>query len=371
MILKEFDGTWTAGLKIASLPHLSAIRTILRQPAENVSAAAFQEKKVNAAAAEADPDYHPANDRSQMNLARQRQIKANLKIRARVIQAVREYFIRHDYLEIETPCRIPAPIPEAHIEAENSGDWYLQTSPEICMKPLLSAGFSRIFQICRCFRRNERGAKHLPEMTLLEWYCAGMDYFEMMTQCENLLCSVSRTVNQSENLVYQGNQIDLNPPWDRLTVARAFERYAALSLEQALTQECFDEVMSFEIEPRLGLNKPVFLFDYPAAKSALAKLNEKNAETAKRFELYISGLELCNAFSELNDPVLQQKRFEAEQRARKSNNKELTPLPENFLKALAKMPDAVGNALGIDRLVMLFADTNQIDDVVAFTPEEL
>lgn len=306
-----------------------------------------------------------------MNLNRQAHIKKNLALRAHVIQAVREYFIRHDYLEIETPCRIPAPIPEAHIEAENSGDWYLQTSPEICMKPLLAAGFSRIFQICRCFRKNERGAKHLPELTMLEWYCTGMDFFEMMTQCENLLCYVSRTVNQSENLIYQGKKIDLSPPWDRLTVARAFETYATLSLEQALSQECFDEIMSFEIEPRLGEGKPVFLFDYPAAKSALAKLNEKDAETAKRFELYISGLELCNAFSELNDPVLQQKRFEDEQRARKAKNKELYPLPENFLKALEVMPDAVGNALGIDRLVMLFADAKQIDDVVAFIPEEL
>ena len=117
--------------------------------------------------------------RSIMPFYRQSSIEKNLKLRARTVQAVRDFFIGKDYLEIETPCRIPAPAPEEHIDAQISGDWFLQTSPELCMKRLLAAGYHRMFQICKCFRQNERGSKHLPELTMLEWYTSGTDYFEI------------------------------------------------------------------------------------------------------------------------------------------------------------------------------------------------
>jgi lysyl-tRNA synthetase class 2 len=306
-----------------------------------------------------------------MNTNRQSYIKRNLWLRAQIIQAVRTFFIDNDYLEIETPCRIPAPAPEAHIEAEVSGDWFLQSSPELCMKRLFAAGYPRIFQICRCFRQKERGSKHLPEMTMLEWYTAGHNYFDMMEQCEELIRFVARRAGFEDFLVYQGNRIDLNAPWPRMSVTDAFERFSSVSMETAVLQDRFDQLTAFDIEPNLGHNKPLFLYDYPADAASLARLKPGNRSIAERFELYISGLELCNAFSELTDPLEQRTRFENEQKNRSKFGLQAYPLPEKFLDSLQFMPEASGIALGIDRLVMLFANTANIDDVVAFTPEEL
>ena len=272
---------------------------------------------------------------------------------------------------METPIRIPAPAPEAHIDAQPSGSWFLQTSPELCMKRLLAAGYPRIFQICKCFRRNERGRRHLPELTMLEWYTAGHDYSNMMTQCEALLTEVAGSLGLREGLCYQGRRIDLSLPWPRITVAEAFDRLAGISVEQAMEEDRFEEVLALEIEPRLGVEKPLFLYDYPAACGALARLKSSNRRLAERFELYIGGLELCNAFTELNDANEQRARFDTERESRGQAGLTVYPMPERFLEALKDMPDAAGNALGIDRLVMLFADTTEIDDVVAFTPEEL
>jgi elongation factor P--(R)-beta-lysine ligase len=295
----------------------------------------------------------------------------NLRLRARIIRTVRQFFAENDYLEIETPIRIPAPAPEAHVDAQPSGNWFLQTSPELCMKRLLAAGYPRIFQICKCFRRGERGRRHLPELTLLEWYTAGADYKGMMTQCEALICAVARQAGFGDVLRYNGQRIDLTPPWPRLTVAEAFGRFTSLSADQALKENRFDELLALEIEPQLGVEKPLFLYDYPAACGALARLKPSNRRLAERFELYIGGLELCNAFTELTDANEQRARFDAERESRRQAGLTVYPMPERFLETLKDMPDAAGNALGIDRLVMLFADTTEIDDVVAFTPEEL
>ncbi|MEA1945880.1 MAG: EF-P lysine aminoacylase EpmA [Thermodesulfobacteriota bacterium] len=306
-----------------------------------------------------------------MKNSRQSYIKKNLWLRAQIIQAVRTFFIDNDYLEIETPCRIPAPTPEAHIEAEVSGDWFLHTSPELCMKRLFAAGYPRIFQICRCFRQKERGSKHLPEMTMLEWYTSGHNYFNMMEQCEELIRFVARRSGFENFLVYQGNRIDLNAPWSRISVTDAFEMFSSVSMETAVLQDRFDQLTAFDIEPNLGRKKPLFLYDYPAAAASLARLKPGNRSLAERFELYISGLELCNAFSELTDPVEQRTRFENEQKNRSKFGLQAYPLPEKYLDSLQLMPEGSGIALGIDRLVMLFANTDNIDDVVAFTPEEL
>jgi elongation factor P--(R)-beta-lysine ligase len=302
---------------------------------------------------------------------RQTACLANLRLRASIIRAVRQFFVENDYLEVETPIRIPAPAPEVNIDAQPSGGWYLQTSPELCMKRLLAAGYPRIFQICKCFRRNERGCRHLPELTLLEWYTTGADYKGMMNQCEALIGAVARQVGFGDLLRYNGQRIDLTPPWPRLTVGEAFGRFTSLSADQALKENRFDEVMGLDIEPQLGIDKPVFLYDYPAACGALARLKPEDRRLAERFELYIGGLELCNAFTELTDPPEQRLRFEEERKVRRLAGKSVTPMPKKFLSALKDMPAAAGNALGIDRLVMLFADTTEIDAVVAFTPEEL
>jgi lysyl-tRNA synthetase class 2 len=302
---------------------------------------------------------------------RQAACRQNLRLRARIIRTVRQFFAENDYLEVETPIRIPAPAPETHIDAQPSGSWFLQTSPELCMKRLLAAGYPRIFQICKCFRRNERGRRHLPELTLLEWYTAGHDYSDMMTQCEALLTEVANSISSRDEVCYQGRRIDLSLPWPRMTVAEAFKRLAGISVKQAMEEDRFEEVLALEIEPRLGVEKPLFLCDYPAACGALARLKPSNRQLAERFELYIGGLELCNAFTELTDANEQRARFDAERESRRQAGLNVYPMPERFLETLKDMPDAAGNALGIDRLVMLFADTTEIDAVVAFTPEEL
>lgn len=295
----------------------------------------------------------------------------NLWLRARIIQAIRTFFINHGYLEVETPCRIPAPAPEANIDAQPAGDWYLQTSPELCMKRMLAAGHPKIFQICKCFRRHERGIKHLPELTLLEWYTAGDDYNGMMDQSEKLIRFVSRTIGAENPVTYGDCRIELNDAWERLNVAEAFHRYGSLSMEAALAADTFDEIMAFEIEPKLGIKKPVFLYDYPAACGALARLKPGDTSKVERFELYIAGLELCNAFSELTDPEEQHNRFKTENASRQQAGKSVYPMAEKFLQSLEHMPESTGNALGVDRLVMLFAGTDRIDDVVVFAPEDL
>ena len=295
----------------------------------------------------------------------------HLPLRARLIGSVRRFFEADGYLEVETPCRIRAPAPELHIDAPPTGDWFLQTSPELCMKRLLAAGCERIFQICRCFRAGERGRRHLPELTLLEWYAAGRDYRDLMVDCERLVAAVARDLGRGQTLVYQGREVRLAPPWERLTVADAFERYASIPVDAALASDRFDEVMGLEIEPHLGFARPTLLCDYPPACAALARIRPDDPPVAERFELYVAGIELCNGFSELADPVEQRLRFAAENEARRRAGRTVYPPAEPFLADLARMPPAAGNALGLDRLVMLFADADCIDEVVAFTPESL
>jgi lysyl-tRNA synthetase class 2 len=302
---------------------------------------------------------------------RQHFIRKNLILRARILQAVRIFFTQNDYLEVETPVRIPAPAPETNIDAQEAGGWFLHTSPELCMKRLLGAGYPRIFQICRCFRKQERGRMHLPEFTLLEWYTANHTYLEMMSQCEKLIRFVAGVVGQPDSVGYRDQRISLSSPWDRMTVCEAFDRYSLTSMKDALRQNRFDEIMAIEIEPCLGNDHPVFLHDYPASCSALARLKPDDPSVAERFELYIAGLELCNAFTELTDPVEQRNRFEEERQLRRHAGKIEYPMPESFLGALNDMPAASGNALGMDRLILLLTDANSIDDVVAFIPEEL
>jgi elongation factor P--(R)-beta-lysine ligase len=302
---------------------------------------------------------------------RQTAIRDNLVLRADIMDAIRRFFRTRKYLEVATPVRIPAPAPEAHIDAQPSGRWYLQTSPELAMKRMLAAGYEKIFQICPCFRQKERGGRHLPELTLLEWYTAGAEYTAMMAQTEALIRSVAKGLGRADTLFFRGERIDLAPRWPRISVTEAFSKYGGTTVENALDSDRFDEIMGVEIEPRLGFDRPVFLTDYPAACGALARKKPDDPSVAERFELYIGGLELCNAFSELTDPAEQRIRFETENRMRGHRGQASYPMPEPFLDALARMPEAAGNALGIDRLVMLFADTDCIDDVVAFTPEEM
>ena len=295
----------------------------------------------------------------------------NIKIRSLVIQAIRDFFSQNNYLEVDTPIRCPSIIPEAQIDPVTSEGWFLQASPELCMKRLLSKGFDRIFQICKCFRKNERGRLHLPELTLLEWYTKDNTYLDLMDQCEALVKFVAKRLELDGKLHYQGKTIGLNQPWQRITVSEAFRLYSDISLTEALKLNKFDEIISFQVEPCLGNTTPAFLYNYPASLASLAKLLPKNPEYAERVEFYIAGIELANGFTELTNAAEQKQRFYKENITRTSRDKPPLPMPDKFLKDLETMPDAAGIALGVDRLVMLFCDAKPIDEVVFFTPESL
>ncbi len=297
--------------------------------------------------------------------------RANLRERARIIQAIRLFFTDQGYLEAETPHRIPAPAPETHIDAVPSENWFLHPSPELCMKRMVAAGYEKIFQICRCWREGERGSLHLPEFTLLEWYRTGIDYRGLMEECEVLIWSVAGKVGLGQKVIYKRQEIDLAGPWERISVEEAFDRYAPISAKEALQSDLFDETLVSHIEPKLGTKKPSFIYDFPAGRGSLARLKKENPALAERFELYIGGLEIANAFSELTDAEEQRKRFCLEENIRRSLGKTPYPVPERFLDELENMPQAAGIALGVDRLVMVFLNAEKIYEVVAFTPEEL
>ncbi len=294
-----------------------------------------------------------------------------LQQRAAIIQAVRFFFVEHGYLEVETPLRLPSLIPEAHILPLSSGSWFLQTSPELCMKRLLAAGVPPLFQICKCFRDQERGNRHLPEFTMLEWYRLGGQYHDLMVETQVLLQDVAGRF--AKNLSYDQEVIKLllEPDWQRITVQDAFACHAPISAEQALRDDCFDEMVVEYVEPHLGGERPCFLYDYPVALGSLAKRSSENPDVAERFELYVQGLELANGFSELTDRLEQVKRFEKEAELARAQGILFGALPEKFLADLACIEEACGIALGLDRLVMLLTGAASIDEVVSFTPEDL
>jgi lysyl-tRNA synthetase class 2 len=288
-----------------------------------------------------------------------------------VIQAIRDFFTQNNFLEVETPIRCPAVIPEAQIDPVTSEGWFLQASPELCMKRLLSKGWDRIFQVCKCFRKNERGHNHLPELTMLEWYAKGHTYLDLMDQCEALVKFIAARLELDGRLRYQGKTILLNQPWQRISVSDAFRLYSDIPLPEALEKNQFDEIVSFRIERHLGNTVPAFLYDYPASLASLARLLPQNPAYAERVEFYMAGIELANGFTELNDAAEQKRRFGKENKIRSDRSQSLLPMPARFLKDLETMPDAAGIALGVDRLVMLFCDAETIDEVVLFTPEAL
>ncbi|MGD9822764.1 EF-P lysine aminoacylase EpmA [Desulfobacter sp.] len=299
------------------------------------------------------------------------QLLENLKKRSLVSELTRDFFRSMDFFEVETPLRCPSVIPEAHIDPVTSQGAYLQASPELCMKRLLARSADKIFQICKCFRQGERGQRHLPELTLLEWYAAHKTYEDLMDQCQGLLRHIAQGVGTPGRLVYQGASLDLAGAFERISVAGAFEHYSDISLDEALESGRFDEILSFDIEPHLGTTRPCFLYDYPISMASLSAVHPEKPDTAQRFEMYVAGIELANGFTELTDPELQRKRFETENELRVSQGKTKLPLPEKFLSDLALMPPAAGIALGMDRLVMLFCDAPDIEQVVAFPPEWL
>lgn len=302
---------------------------------------------------------------------RQMTIKDNLHKRAQIIKLVRDFFYERGYLEVDTPIRNPALAVEAHIEAFEAEGWYLQASPEICMKRLMAAGYHRIYQICKCFRKHERGARHLPEMNLLEWYASEGDYRALGDECRELFLFIGQELGGSAVLHYNGHTIDLAGHWEWLKLKDAFTRYASMSLEEAVERDCFEEALSGEVEPKLGFERPVFIYAYPTSMGSLARPSVADIGCVERFELYVAGIEIANAFGELTDVDEQRKRFAAEQILQQKLGHRVMPMPEKFLADLEHMPECAGIALGMDRLVMLFCNAQTIDEVTAFVPEEL
>ena len=297
--------------------------------------------------------------------------KRALQQRSQILHAIRSFFVSQGYLEVETPHRIPAPAPESHIDAVTSGSWFLHTSPELCMKRMLASGYDKIFQICRCWRDKERGTQHIPEFTVLEWYKTDCNYRSLMEECEILIRALASAIGLGEKILFRDQEIDLTSSWERISVKEAFKHYGATSAREALERQLFDEIMVRDIEPNLGMGKPTFLYDYPAERGSLAHLREDDPSVAERFELYVGGLELANGFSELIDAEEQRERFNEENQTRRLLGKTTYPMPETFLRELKDMPPSAGIAMGIDRLVMVLLNTPSIDEVVAFTPEEL
>jgi lysyl-tRNA synthetase class 2 len=296
-------------------------------------------------------------------------LQSNLKRRALIYECIRAFFREQDFLEVETPIRAPAIAPEEFIIPFQSEDWFLSTSPELHMKRLLAAGYERIFQFSHCFRKGERGRWHNPEFIMLEWYRAGADYNQIILDIEKLVTALAGKLGFKNKIEYQGQAIDIRRPWPRVTVRDAFLGTAGwdpVALPDSLK---FDTEFVTRVLPAFSPTRPTVLVDYPAPLASLARLKPDNHLVAERAEVFIGGLELANAYSELTDVREQEQRFlEAIEQIQRERRQPM-PLPQKFLDAVSQLPGCGGVALGIDRLVMLFCNADSIDDVMAFTAD--
>ncbi len=319
--------------------------------------------------------------------------------RNRITAAVRSWFQNQDFIEVETPSLQVSPGNEAHLHAfatealDASGvraPLYLRTSPEFAAKKLLAAGELRTFELARVWRNRERGPLHHPEFTLLEWYRVAETYERVMSDCTSLLRLAAEAAG-AKALTFRGKAVD---PWadpERLTLAQAFERFAGMDLLASVQSDgatdrsalassaksqgvrvadddtwadVFSRVLVEKIEPNLGCDRATILCEYPVSQAALARPKASDPRVAERFELYACGVELANCFGELTEPLEQRRRFEAEMDEKSRVYGERYPIDEDFLAALATMPEASGGALGLDRLVMLATGASRIEQVL-------
>jgi len=268
------------------------------------------------------------------------------------MRGIRAFFYDRDYIEVETPIRIETPCMELHIDAEPSGDQYLRTSPEIYHKQLLAAGHERIFELGKCFRHGERGPLHHPEYTMLEWYRSHADYMDMLDETKALIDSVSDA--------FRGE-------WSVFSVAEAFQKYAGWNPVEDFDEDRFDLDLVEKVEPAFRrIRGPVVLKDYPADAAALSRRKPDDPLVAERWELYLNGIELANAYSELTDPVEQRRRFTDCAQQRKERGKEVYPIDDAFIESLASMPPSGGVALGVDRLLMILSGESSLDRLLPF-----
>ena len=313
------------------------------------------------------------------------------EIRSKVIQKIREFFVGHDFLEVETPMMHTIPggaTARPFVTHHNSLDLdlYLRVAPELFLKRLTVGGFERVFEINRNFRNEGLSAKHNPEFTMLEFYWAYRDYEDLIELTETLLEEVTRSVLGTTRITYQGQSIDFGQRAARMTMVEAIVRYAGLSpaeVEDAMRLRSLLQGMNLPVEADWGLGKlqmeafearvedqliePTFITQYPAEVSPLARRNDTNPEVTDRFELFISGREIANGFSELNDPDDQAERFRQQAARKNAGDVEAMHFDQDYLTALEYgLPPAAGEGLGIDRLVMLLTDAASIRDVLLF-----
>ena len=325
-----------------------------------------------------------------------------LLLRNRILAAFRAWFDAGGFVEVDAACLQVSPGNEAHLSAfatEALGasgartPLYLHTSPEFACKKLLAAGEPRLFSVARVFRNRERGPLHHPEFTMLEWYRAGVPYTDLMADCAALLALAAETAG-TRRFRYRDREADPFAEPERLTLAEAFTRFAGIDLLATISPtgetdrdglaaavseaslrvapddtwaDLFSRVLVARVEPHLGIGRPTILCEYPISEAALARPAPDDPRVAERFELYACGVELANAFGELTDPASLRRRFAGEMAEKLRVYGETYPIDEDFLAALAVMPDASGIALGFDRLAMLACGANRIDDVL-WTP---
>ncbi|MDE2361440.1 MAG: EF-P lysine aminoacylase GenX [Hyphomicrobiales bacterium] len=320
-----------------------------------------------------------------------------LKARGRIAAAGRRFFDDNGFAEVETACLQVSPGNEVHLAAFSteltgpdgaSSRLYLHTSPEFACKKLLAAGEPRIFTFARAFRNRERSALHHPEFTMLEWYRANEPYGSVMADCL-ALARAAATAAGAGVLTWRGRRADPFGAPEFVTVTEAFSAHAGLDLMAALDDrtamaaacrrlgirvaadddwsDLFSKILSERVEPRLGAGRLTFLTEYPACEAALARLKADDPRVSERFELYACGVELANGFGELVDAAEQRRRFEAAMALKQARYGEAYPIDADFLRALEIMPQASGVALGFDRLVMLAAGAERIEQVL-WTP---
>ena len=298
-----------------------------------------------------------------------------LKARARIVAAMRAFFDGQGFVEVETPVRIAAPAPEPHIDCPvvpsptGGSPTYLRASPELQMKKLLAAGMDRIYQIGPCFREGERGSRHNPEFTMIEWYRRDADYLAILSDLERLFYTLSslfsgdRPFESREFLgdrPFESCESIGNRPFKRVTVREAYRRWAGWDPWTEWDQDRFDLDMATKIEPALKSEGAVFLMDYPPQAASLARLR---GDVAERWEFYVDGLELANCFTELCDPAEQRQRFEVARQERRQLGESDYPIDEEFLSSLGSIGSAAGVALGVDRLVMMLLGAPSIESV--------
>lgn len=310
---------------------------------------------------------------------------------------MRGWFEARDFWEVETGILQVSPGNETHLHAmrvawtafgENPQSGYLHTSPEFAMKKLIAAGETRIFQFAPVFRAREASPLHAGEFTMLEWYRAGEDYTVLMDDCAVML-RLAAEVGGQHDFRFRGKTCDAFAEPERLSLQEAFERHAGIDLEASITDQdrlaleaekigvrtapddtwtdIFSRILSEKVEPNLGMGRATILDRYPVSEAALARPCPDDPRFAERFELYVCGIELANAFGELTDAAEQRARFKADMAEKERLYGERYPIDEDFLHALAHMPPCSGIALGFDRLAMLAVGAERVEDVI-FTP---